>query len=348
MNIENGNLLSNPPKKKEFIGYIHNFRGLAIIFVVACHLLLQWEEGSKMYLFLDMLWGNGTLLFVFIAGYLFQHLSKKYEYKDYILKKLKNVLIPYVLISIPIIAYRLYSNDVPGYILEAQPDFLSWGIARKIGYFLIYGAHMQPLWFVPMITLFYIAAPVFIFLDRHPKLYFLLIPLFAVSLMVDREPFSDIPRMFIHFVSVYVYGMFMSRYKEQYLTLARKYWILISLITVAAFMINYFYYDPYNNPLNYIHKMLFCAFFIYWLWRLDRFMPKFLTVLAEISFGIFFLHYYFILLFKGVFEKVKGSPIPGSLLYWTIDFIAVLFATVILIKIIKKIFPRNSRQLIGC
>ncbi len=335
-------------EKKEFISYIHNFRGIAILFVVACHLLLNWTEGSKIYRVLELLFGNGTVLFVFIAGYLFQYLTRKLDYKDYLKKKLTNVILPYLIISAPIIIYRLITNDVPGYITDPHPDYFSWSIFNKINYLLLHGAHMQPLWFVPMITLFYIAAPIFYYIDRHPKLYYLLPVFVVVSILVHREPFSDILIMFIHFISVYMFGMFMSRYKNEYLVFAQKNVLLINLLLIAALICNYIFYDGYRNPVNYIQKMLFCAFFIYWLWKMEAHVPSFINTLAELSFGIFFLHYYLILVIKAVYEKIAGTAIPGKLGFWVIDYILVLIGTVLVIKTIKYIFPKYSRYFIGC
>jgi peptidoglycan/LPS O-acetylase OafA/YrhL len=335
-------------QKKEFIGYIHHFRGLAILFVVACHPLLSWPSNSFTEKFLLVLWGNGTVLFVFIAGYLFQHLSRKFEYKDYLRKKLKNVILPYFIVSAPIIVYRLLTHDYPGYITDPHPAFSSWPVWEKVAYFMGCGAHLQPLWFVPMIALFYLAAPLFIYIDRHPKLYYLLIAVCALSFFVEREPFSDIPKMFVHFFSVYLFGMFLSRYKQQYLEFAKKYFVWISLLTIAAFAANIVFYSTLNDPLNYLHKMLFCCFFIYWLWRLEKYVPSFLDLLADLSFGLFFLHYYALLVVKAVYEKLAGHPIPGNILYWTADILLVLLGTVVVIQLIKKIAPRKSRYLIGC
>ena len=336
------------PVKKEFLNYIHSFRGLAILFVVAGHILVNWPEHSPTHVFMNVLWENGTVLFVFIAGYLFQHLSRKYEYKDYLQKKLKNVIVPYVLVSIPIIVYRVVSNDIPGYILDVHPDFLSWGAFRKVVWFLLHGGHLQPLWFVPMIALFYLAAPLLIYVDRHPKWYWA-IPVFCgVSLLVVREPFIDIPRMFVHFISVYLFGMFMSRYKKEYLEFAKKYYVWISLVTAAAFTANLIWYETLNNPLEYIDKMLFCVFFMYWLWRLDSYVPKFFALMADLSFGIFFIHYYVLLVVKALYERSMGRPIPGNILYWVLDLTVVTWGTVLIIQVIKKIFPAKSRLLIGC
>lgn len=335
------------PVKKEFLNYIHSFRGLAILFVVAGHLLLDWPAGSPTYHFMRVLWEDGTVLFVFIAGYLFQHLSRKYEYKDYLRKKLQNVMLPYVLVSIPIIVYRTVTNDIPGYVLDVHPDFLSWGAFHKVIWFFLHGGHLQPLWFVPMIAFFYVAAPVFIYIDRHPKWYYVMIGFCVLSLFVEREPFIDIPRMFVHFISVYLFGMFMSRYKKEYLEFAKKYYLLISLVTVAAFVADLLL-PQWNNQLEYLHKMLFCCFFMYWLWRLDKYVPKFFALMADLSFGIFFIHYYLLLVVKAGYEHAAHHPIPGNILYWVIDLALVTAGTIFCIQAIKKIFPRKSRYLIGC
>lgn len=335
-------------ESKKFISYIHHFRGIAILFVVACHLLLNWKEGSSTHKILDLLFGNGTVLFVFIAGYLFQHLTKELNYKDYLQKKLLNVIVPYFLVSVPIIVYRLYTNDVPESVTSFFPGFLTWPAAKRVLYFVITGAHLQPLWFVPMITLFYLAAPFFFYIDRNPQWYYLLIVFVVLSLFIDREPFIDIPRMFAHFFSVYLFGMFMSRYKEKFLEFASKYAWLITLLLFAVLVSNYIFYDTLRNPLNYVQKMLFCAFFIYWLWRFEKYVPSFISYLANISFGMFFLHYYAILIIKALYEKITGQGLPGTLLYWIVDYSLVVISTALVINIIKKIFPHRSRNLIGC
>jgi peptidoglycan/LPS O-acetylase OafA/YrhL len=344
-------LAAVPPAKKEgkgFISYIHHFRGLAIIFVAAGHLLMVWPEGSPVYRFFRVFWENGTVLFIFIAGYLFQYLSKKFEFKSYFTKKLQYVILPYFIVSIPIIIYRLMQNDYPGYIFAAHPDFLSWPAINKIVYFFLHGAHMQQLWFVPMIFCFYLIAPLLIFLDRHPRLYYLLIVFVAISCVVEREPFSDILRMFVHFISVYVFGMFLSRYRDKVLTVFKKYWIVLTVATITAIVVNYIYFEQYNPLLSYIQKMLLCCFSIYWLWRLDKYVPAFFSVLADLSFGIFFIHYYAILIIKAVYEKLMHHPIPGNIVYWIIYLVLVLLGSVLVIRAVQKLTGSKSRYLIGC
>src|ERR1035438_1198168 len=76
-----------------FLRYIHSFRALAIIFIVAAHCIALFDWASipwQRHLVLSLI-PNGTVFFVFIAGFLFQHLSYKFEYRRYLKSKLQNV-----------------------------------------------------------------------------------------------------------------------------------------------------------------------------------------------------------------------------------------------------------------
>lgn len=336
--------------KKQFLNYIHYFRGIAILFVVGghCYLNLDWEKGRFDQKFTDTLWQNGSVLFVFIAGYLFQHLSKKFRYPTYLKAKLKNVIMPYFVVSAIPLAYRLFTNKFTEYTAALHPDIYTWPWWHKLYYMILHGAHLPQLWFVPMIAIFYIIAPLLLYIDRHPKLYYSLLGFIVVSLIVPREPFSDILKMFAHFFSVYLFGMFMSHYKNEYLAFAKKYWPLITGLTVAAFVLNIVFYDSWYDQLNYIHKMLFCCFFLYWLWRLDKYIPKFFNYLAEISFGVFFVHYYFNIIYYSLANRYLPAAKVGSFLNWTIFFLFVFAGTIALITFVRKVFPKYSKNLIGC
>ena len=66
------------------------------------------------------------------------------------------------------------------------------------------------------------------------------------------------------------------------------------------------------------------------------------------SFGIFFIHYYIILLTRGLYNKVVGHAIPGNIIYWTIDLFIILAISVLTIRIVQKLLPKYSRNIIGC
>ncbi len=74
-----------------FLNYVNNFRGIAIIYIVAGHCIsaFNWQNSPQLARLIKILMSNGTVFFVFIAGYLFQYLLSSYEPKKYFISKLK-------------------------------------------------------------------------------------------------------------------------------------------------------------------------------------------------------------------------------------------------------------------
>jgi surface polysaccharide O-acyltransferase-like enzyme len=334
--------------RKPFLNYIHNFRGIAILYVIAAHPLMKWEEGDPVQQVLYFLFQNSTTMFIFIAGYLFQHLAKSFEYKTYLGKKFQNVICPYLIVSIPIIVYRVIFKDIPGFTTEVHPDFASFSTVHQVSYYLLHGAHMQQLWFVPMVTLFYLGSPLLIYIDRHPRLYWLLVPLLFVSIMIQRPALAETFKMAAHFLSAYVFGMFLGHYKDSYLEFAKKYWWLIIVLITSAILLNCYLPAKFYDPIDYIQKLLFCCLYIYLLWKLDKYVPKFLGTLATLSFGIYFLHYYFILLERRISYQIYGHEMPGTLLNWIGSYLFMLLPTVALLLLLKKLLGNKSKYFIGC
>lgn len=94
--------------KSKFRYSLENFRGVAIIFVMLSHISsFQSMGAASNYLFFFL--GDATAWFVFISGYLFYYLEvNKFKYFDYMQKKLKYVILPYLILSIPAILVGLY------------------------------------------------------------------------------------------------------------------------------------------------------------------------------------------------------------------------------------------------
>ena len=92
-------------KKSKILNYINVFRGLAILLIVAGHTMQFGEAGSLIQKASVEIFAGGTALFIFISGFLFQHLSGKYEFKNYMSKKWTNVILPYLWTAIPGIVF---------------------------------------------------------------------------------------------------------------------------------------------------------------------------------------------------------------------------------------------------
>lgn len=330
-----------------FLNYIHSFRALAILFIVAGHSIdaFIWKDNYEISRVLRIFISNGSVLFVFIAGYLFQHLSARYETKKYLLTKLKNVIIPYIIISIPAIFVFVV-------LLKRESVWIGFydaPIIQQISAFYLTGFHLAPLWFVPMIALFYLVAPLLIKADKR-KVFYYCIPLFILaSCLVHRGGMPYIK--FIHFFSVYVIGMWCSHYKEQLNPILSKNIILFGL---AVLMFSFAFYEfafttATMTYLNYLQKVTMSLFFMGALIKAGPKLDfKFINTVAHVSFGIFFLHSYILTIGKLAYQKVFSTPPQGTLLSYLFVVLMTMVLTTLVVLIIKHFTKSKSRYLVGC
>lgn len=347
------------PKNSSFLRYMHNFRGLAIILIVIAHTLqgLTLQSNSSTQLIAIATIQNGSTYFVFIAGFLFQHLSKRYDYGDYLIKKAQNVILPYILISIPAI-FWCFMNNAPS--VGANEIFLNLSTLDRVVFLYTTGRHLFTLWFIPMISLFYIISPVFIWIDRNPKSYKVLPLLFLLSLCVNRTPDNEITDAFLHFLSIYTLGMLSSHYKEALLSFVGKAWpiltSLVALLLSSEIALRLGSDSPQEMlSFNTLTKAILCILFMYGLWRFDARIPSsihyFLGVSADLSFGIFFLHGYLIQFYFAGVTNVMGIDSlwrQGNILAFLTLLTFQLVVSIYLLRTIKSLLHKKSRYLVGC
>jgi len=329
-----------------FLGYIHYFRALAIFFIIAGHSIdaFVWAGNESVERILRIYMSNGSVLFVFIAGYLFQHLSVKYEVGKYYIFKLKNVLAPYLLISIPAIF-------VFTHILERDivwSGFYDNPIWVQIGLFYLTGKHLAPLWFIPMIAIFYIIAPLLMKADRGTLIYFLLPVFISISCFFGR---GELPyENFIHFFSVYLLGMACSKYKYKLNPFISKYiFLCISFAIVILFgALELFFMEGTMTYINYLQKITMSIFFLGLFYKFNSALESGLvSVVANTSFGVFFIHSYFLTGNKLVYTSLFNELPQGNLLIYSLTVIVTLFACVLFITFIKKITGNKSKYFVG-
>ena len=349
-------------KKSGFLRYIHNFRGMAILIIVMGHVLvyLDWESSRISYVIGKTLLKDGTVYFVFIAGFLFQYLSKKYVYQNYLRKKLKYVLIPYFLVSIPAVIYSVLSQTISSDAWFGSV-FSSWTLPKQIITLYLTGAHLYPLWFIPMIVIVYLISPLLIWLDLHPVCYWTLIALLPLSLAFPRPQINAIWQSFLYFLPVYILGMFASRYLDQILLLTKKYFVFLAAVSVLLSCV-YAYQNFLDETLsstylyvNTLNREIQCFLLLYLLWhfdaRIDHRLHQVLAFLANISFGLYFLHGYIISIY---FKLAAKLPIVGSWLgqgnLMTFMFASILVTSIgiLLVVLPQKNLGKNSRYVIGC
>ncbi len=360
--------------KTKILNYINVFRGLAILLIVAGHSMQFGEIGSLTQKISVEVFAGGTALFIFISGFLFQHLSGKYEFKNYLSKKWTNVILPYIYTAIPGIALcfalpQTYGNSFDGLNPLLQiPMFLSVG-----------RVHNTPTWFIPMIVIFFLLSWVLLYLEKKNILYKLLPVLFLITIFMPRQDvdyntvmslsysakyFAFVKYVFvgfIHFMSMYVFGMFCSSHKEKIDTFYNKralFWVL--MLSTAA--LNVYLSMVHGISNGTVSKIFLTILVLAYLKHYDEWLlahvrlNKVLDFIAKYSFGIFFVHWYFFFAYNQIFELPNVMPITGGLLT-TLALVFIRFLAVTLMSVgalygVKKLIllvkkDANTRQFIG-
>ncbi len=221
---------------RQFLPYIHFLRGVAILYVIAVHargFVSYWKSSPEVFKILDTFSdpseGNGTTLFLFIGGFLFQHLTaRNFDFKKYLTQKFKNLILPYLVISLPLIGLRL--NTV--FRSPALPDgFYDWSPLHQAGHLLLTGAHLPPFWFISTIILFYFSAPILHALD-NPRFYKYVFPFILIACLFTYRPAHNANPLlaYLHFIPVYITGMWFSHYRHQLLSDGRTtFYFLLTL-----------------------------------------------------------------------------------------------------------------------
>lgn len=350
----------------KFLPYILNLRGAAIFFVVGVHArgnLSDWDSHTLARDFVRSLFdaneGNGTVMFIFIGGFLFQHLTQEgFEFRKYVEKKFQYVILPYILISIPIVAYRIYTN----YNFGLPPGFNDQSVFYQLFYYLATGLHMAPFWFISAIMLFYLSSPLLHALDR-PKVYQYVFPvLFIVCLFTYRSAHNANPILsYLHYFPVYFAGMWASYNKEK--ILAKANWLLYPLLFIylSIYVAESTKWIPIPERITFeeilkegtwvfnismFKASVLCFALMLLLYKLRKKRLPFLEILGEYSFGIFFVHCIFIYLSRKLWLVTLG-PMDFSLLTYLIYFAFILLVSTGTVYFIKKLTGRYSRHLIG-
>ena len=355
-----------------FLVSINYFRAISILIIVTghCYDIAGIDINSLTFgenIAVNLITG-GTTLFVFISGFLFHYIFiPRYEYKKFISGKIKNVLIPYLILSLPVIL--LYLNGIgqaPYFLPEATGIFdryfipfikYYWSGSTVIGY-----------WYIPFIMITFSMAPLHVRFSRQSTtIQLVIITTFLAISAVLHRPIDNIFvfQEVLYFFPVYLIGISCSIHREKIYALMNNnelylLFIVISLAIFEALIGKQGNYHKAAFSLNGIDIMLFqkiilSLFFMVWLHRFEKTSIKIIEIIAATSFSIFFIHGYLISLTKREFENLGILSLDAftkqlhfspwvNLTLIVITF--VLISSLIAIGL-KKIIPKYSRYLTG-
>lgn len=292
---------------------IHKFRGVAIVLVVVSHASYA-ARFDRVGDALSWITRGGTWPFLFVAGFLMAHLAHRYDFLSYLKGKAKNVIAPYVLVVSLILVIGLESSDVPiwDYYLRGFPA-------------------VGPLWFVPLLAVFYLLFPIY---SKIPTRLSPALAAASLALAIWMErPSHEGPLIwpFIYFQSAYLCGIAWAANSEKFDRLAQQF--SIPLLALLVFVIAFKAGEWYSMPL--------ATAVILPLLRSDSPLDPTWNWLGERSFGIFFLH--------GLVTAPLSEHYGGYLKGWAALLVAVILLAVcgLIIDCVRKIAGKHSRLLVG-
>ncbi len=349
------NTTSLPTKK--FLNSINYFRGIAIIFIVLghCYRLSHWHLSSNLEKIFYSLTLNGSVYFVFISGFLFHHIFfHRFNYQQFIVKKSKYVLIPYLFCSIVPILYIVFFGDGGQFLhneLQQEPIL-------AIVWYLVTGSISYAYWYIPMAMIVFAISPLIIWLVKNNYLLKAVWFLLPISIIVHR-PVNNINTIhsFVYFLPVYLLGVYSSIEKQKIYSYLKNKKIAILLLAIAIGIIQVLLFKETGNfhkdfftidlpDINLIQKILLCFLFMSVLDSYEDSNIPSLNKTAETSFAIYFIHPWIVDL--GIkLTRDFGLDYEGNLFTLILATAIVLIISMAIATTVKKVLGKNSRYLIG-
>jgi hypothetical protein len=330
---------------------IENFRGLAIFFVMLSHVgSLRQLGGVGEFLYFAVV--DATTWFVFISGYLFFYIeNQRFEYTSYLLKKAKYVILPYLILSVPAIGAGLYFGR--DQLLALSPlGYVLWSL-------VVGGSVVGPMWFIPMITLFFLLSWVFKKLGRTKLIYPITIIALVVSLFSSR-PIGDLNPFlsFVHFLGFYLLGMSIAVASKSIdeINSTSKGCLLVALGLIIFFAAAWGFESNVVEPMGFqegwgklnLIQLGKLSFLVVVFLLFERYLvkpQKILGYLAEISFGLFFIHGFLMLIFLRI---GKYLVLSNPFAMFVLEFSLVVLGSMLVVFSIKFVLGKQSRYVIGC
>lgn len=351
------------PDPGAFLTNVHLFRGAAILAVVATHVLfeLDWtDEHQREFKVCLSLVQNGTVWFVFVAGLLFRHLSFRFDYRRYLDSKIRYVVLPYILISLPFV----FLQHARGFGIFGPDE--RWTFSSPVLHVLskyLTGEQMPiPLWFIPMISVLYLAAPLLLWLDRQRWGYWTIPPLLLLASFIHRPLNQTVLRQtVVYFLPVYLIGMWVARNMSLVMEIARKFRIEMLLGSLAVLVYEVatrvrpgaiesagaFSTEMGVFDVNIYMKLLLAMVVLEALQRCPNWLEKVLDPLATLSFGIFFVHFYW-LYFARDLRSAFATSWPGNPFVLALVTGAATLLSALFVSLLRRLLGAKSRMLVGC
>jgi surface polysaccharide O-acyltransferase-like enzyme len=353
-----------------FLGYVHSFRGFAILNIVAIHAVVvalivpaDWnpDTAAPLYVLNETLFHDSTLYFALISGMLFSSILHARGYQRFYRNKLLYVLSPYVFCTLVFSMVRWNSQGTGVLALPSGwSDYVDSILPN-----LMHGEAQFTYWYIPVLFFLFAITPLLNRLVRTtgraaiPVWMVMLSPL-AFSRPEFQAGVNQITfGTLIYFTGAYTVGMYLgedletrldyiSRYRKPLLAVAASSSVIIAMLQFSQ--VNRFGHFSLQESLYYVQKLAIAAVVLLWLRDREEAQPRWMSYFANEAFSIYFLHIFFILLLADVFWPYRHSadiqPL-GLYLGGPVYLAFALFMSMLVVYLARRLVGRHSRVLIG-
>jgi surface polysaccharide O-acyltransferase-like enzyme len=336
-----------PPAR---VTFMDGLRALAIIGVVCTHSARLLDSAPSddplAVAWIANVLHNGTVVFLFVAGFLFAHLTKPgWSYPYYLKMKWERVLTPFLFASAVLL------------LMQVQLPALSPGLVAEV--VLVRGAG-PALWYIPFVLLIYLLAPAFrAFRDADAKYRLaILAASFVIGILVHRPELNiDKLQALAYFGFFYLAGIeascrapWLKRMVGGTMQLAVLAALLVLLAMTEGASIGYWgsYGEWFaDRPLNirYLTNTVMIACLCSACMVFPALNSGLMRQIADDSFGLFFVHNVVLLI---AIRALGEIAVTG---FYVLDLVlgsALVFSLSWLIVIaIRRVAGTYSRRLIG-
>lgn len=343
------------------LNYFDNFRAIAILLIVAGHSYGSWAIDTFPEKIAANLISGGTALFVFISGFFFHHVFyAKFNYAEFLYKKTKLVFLPYLILSSIafILIVVILNHPHPKLAHEIT------GIADFVILYLQYlwtGRVLTAYWYIHFIMIVFLMSPLFIkYIQLPTKVQVsIFLSLLAFSMLIQRPGHDLNPiHSVIYFTPIYLFGIIYSLHEasiSRYINnKSFALGALVLLISSTQVLRRGFYGNFHKNEiLAYngidiiiVQKVILIFFFLSMFKKIGNKEVPVLKYLASVSFAIYFLHPWVLLVVNHNPITTYFLLLPGGVAFLLRTIIAII-ACLILLEFIKRVLDKKSRYIIG-
>lgn len=337
MKIENSNKISNINIILTFLIVLLHSNCLSY----ANNTSLNFTIFEKIQAFIQTICVIAVPTFFAMSAYLF---FKNYDWKNYkfkIKKRIKSLLIPYLLWSIIFLLYMIVITNLPLFkSMNTSLGKIDYNFISIIKY-IVFSKYNGQLWYVFDLLIMIFLSPIIFYVFSKKKYKIFGLAFIIINIIINFYFETDY-YSFVYWLPLFLIFSYIAINKTR--NIMDDYKIFISILFWAFFILSFCFYD--NYVIIYLYRII-CPFFIYILSNRISFLSKKPLKIYEISFFCYCVHFNIAVFFKRILIIFLGNNIYILFFLQFVVAILTILTVCFLYYTMKRFFPKILNVLSG-